>query len=72
MKKLKLRVTRQRRLKLVRGDNAVTIRTIGELERIGHQALDLAVMRRDASRALVAANPPSTNCVCENFPCYCE
>ena len=68
MKKLRLKLTRRGHLKLARGRKTLTLRETSELERLGHQSLDLAVMRRDAARAVMAANPPSPIVSAKIFP----
>jgi hypothetical protein len=49
MKKLKVRLTKSNHLRLSRGSKSITIRSRSELERVGHGALDAAVLHRDAS-----------------------
>jgi hypothetical protein len=50
MKKLRLKLTRRGHLRLTRGGKTVTVRGIGELEKLAHQAWDLALQRRDLMR----------------------
>jgi hypothetical protein len=52
MKRFRLKVTRRGNLRLKRGRKKIVILEIGDLEKLGHQCLDLAVTRRDREEAI--------------------
>ena len=52
---LRIEVTRQNHLRLLRGTRAIVLRGRAELERVGHQCLDLAILLAD--KATKEVNP---------------